>query len=100
MKTVNLIIINLLMKILLAGFYGLVFAYPVLLLWNALLPELFSFKSVSFLQSWGLIILIRLLIYPSTADTLSRTLLRRVKTSPPSKKRKNWQKEFFSGMSE
>jgi hypothetical protein len=40
---------------------GLLMGLPIMLLWNALLPELFGFKEISFLQAWGLMILSGLL---------------------------------------
>ena len=32
-------------------------AVPLMLLWNALLPELFGLKEISFLQAFGLLLL-------------------------------------------
>ena len=32
-------------------------ALPFMWLWNGLMPEIFGLKSLSFLQSWGLLIL-------------------------------------------
>lgn len=100
MKRVKILFFTVILKVFLAGFYGLVFAYPVQLLWNALMTELFSISPLSFLQSWGLIILIRLLIDPSTSDPLCRAMIRRFKTPPSRKKDKDWKKEFFSGLSD
>ena len=34
-----------------------IFALPVMWLWNGLLPELFAFPTVTWLQAWGLSIL-------------------------------------------
>ena len=38
-----------------------VFAVAVMLLWNALLPEIFALPQISYLQAAGLLILVRLL---------------------------------------
>ena len=51
----------------LAGFAGLfvvaiLFAWPVQLLWNALLPELFGLPTISLLQALGLSTLSSLLL--------------------------------------
>ena len=42
-------------------FLAILFGLFVMLLWNALLPELFKFPEVNYLQSVGLIILARLI---------------------------------------
>ncbi len=45
-----------------AAFFSAVFAVVVKYLWNWLLPELFGFRTITFLQGFGLIILTRLLV--------------------------------------
>ena len=42
-------------------FLAVIFGLFVMLLWNALLPELFKFQEINYLQSVGLVILGRLL---------------------------------------
>ncbi|MFO8235447.1 MAG: hypothetical protein R6U04_08600 [Bacteroidales bacterium] len=51
------IIDNLIQSVILAAIFG---AF-VMLLWNALLPDLFSFPEINYLQSVGLIVLARLI---------------------------------------
>jgi hypothetical protein len=41
---------------------SLLFAWPVQLLWNWLLPELFNLPEITFLQAWGLELLCRMLL--------------------------------------
>lgn len=45
-----------------AGFFALVFAVFVKLLWNWLMPGLFGLAAVSFWQAFGLVLLARLLV--------------------------------------
>lgn len=42
-------------------FLSVIFGLFVMLLWNALLPELFKFSEINYLQSVGLIVLARLI---------------------------------------
>lgn len=37
------------------------FALPVMLLWNWLMPDLFGLREVGFMQAWGLVLLCVLL---------------------------------------
>jgi magnesium-transporting ATPase (P-type) len=48
--------------------FGLVISLPVYWLWNAILPELFGFKEISWLQAWGLLILCGLLFRNSVSS--------------------------------
>lgn len=41
--------------------FAFVFGYAVMWLWNALIPEIFGLKTISYLQAIGLIILTKLL---------------------------------------
>ena len=45
-----------------------ILAYPAMLLWNALIPELFNGPILSFWQTFGLIVLFRIFL-PSTSKT-------------------------------
>jgi hypothetical protein len=36
---------------------GLILSLPVMLLWNWLLPDLFHFPTIGWLQAWGLMVL-------------------------------------------
>lgn len=47
--------------LLLALVCDLIIAYFVMLLWNALLPSLFAFPIINFIQSFGLMVLIDLM---------------------------------------
>jgi uncharacterized membrane protein YccC len=55
------ILIQILLGILLAVLFGLGFGLFVMLLWNALLPDIWGWKEISYWQGVGLIILARLL---------------------------------------
>ena len=44
---------------------GALLAFPIMLLWNALLPEIFGWKVIGFWQAWGLLILCGLLFKPA-----------------------------------
>jgi hypothetical protein len=33
---------------------GALFAFPIMWLWNALMPDIFGIKEISWLQAWGL----------------------------------------------
>jgi len=52
-KNGGVILINVIVSVL--------FTLPVMLLWNALLPDLFNFKEIDFWQALGLVILCSLL---------------------------------------
>ena len=43
-----------------------ILAYPAMLLWNALIPELFNGPNLSFWQTFGLIILFRIFLPGTT----------------------------------
>jgi|688.fasta_scaffold381342_3 hypothetical protein len=45
-----------------------ILAYPAMLLWNMLIPELFNGPYLSFWQTFGLIVLFRIFL-PSTSKT-------------------------------
>jgi uncharacterized RDD family membrane protein YckC len=49
-----------------------ILAYPAMLLWNALIPELFNGPFLSFWQTFGLIILFRIFL-PSTSKTKTKS---------------------------
>lgn len=48
-------------------FLGFVFTLPVMLLWNALLPELFNFPAIGFWQAMGINMLTGMLFRPYSA---------------------------------
>lgn len=45
---------------------GFVASIPVFFLWNALVPDIFDLPQISWLQSWGLVILTGLLFKSSS----------------------------------
>ena len=61
--------------IVVVGFVALVaglsalFAVPVMLLWNVLLPDMFGFTEVTFLQAWGLNLLAGFLFKSTSAGS-------------------------------
>jgi hypothetical protein len=50
-------------------FIGLLMGFPVMLLWNWLMPTIFGFKEISFLQALGLSILCRILFKNSSTNS-------------------------------
>jgi uncharacterized membrane protein YraQ (UPF0718 family) len=57
----RLIVIHVLAGIVMAGIFGLIFGYFVMLLWNHLMPEIFGLREITFWQGSGLVIMCRLL---------------------------------------
>ncbi len=49
--------------------FSLVMAWPVMLLWDWIMPILFGLKSITFWQSWGLLMLSGLLIKNSSSGS-------------------------------
>ena len=49
--------------------YSAVMSFPVMLLWNWLLPGLFGFKSITWLQAWGLLVLSNLFFKSSVSTS-------------------------------
>jgi hypothetical protein len=47
---------------------SVVFAIPVWLLWNWLMPEIFALPEIGLLQAWGLILLSSLLFKSNTSS--------------------------------
>jgi len=54
-------ILHVLAGLVMAVAFGILFGYFIMLLWNNLLPDLFGWKQITFLQGIGLVILCRLL---------------------------------------
>ena len=49
--------------------FGLLLSLPVMWLWNWLLPGLFGFKTLTWLQAWGLLVLCGFLFKSTSAST-------------------------------
>ena len=49
--------------------FGLLFSLPVMWLWNWLMPELFQFPEVTWMQSFGLLLLCGFLFKSGSAST-------------------------------
>ena len=47
--------------------FSLLFAVPVMLLWDWLMPELFGLKEITLFQAWGLSVLSGLLFKSNTS---------------------------------
>lgn len=54
-------LLNLLLALALIALAGLILAFPVKWLWNALLPDLFGFKTITAWQALGLVVLGRMM---------------------------------------
>lgn len=48
--------------------FGLLLSLPVMWLWNWLLPGLFGFKTLTWLQAWGLLVLCGFLFKSASAS--------------------------------
>ncbi len=57
----KVIVIHVFAGIVMALFFGLIFGYFIMLLWNGLLPDIFGFKAITYWQATGLVIMFRLL---------------------------------------
>lgn len=53
-------------------FFSLVLALPTMLLWNAVVPELFGFKSINWIEALYLCLLGRLLLGASGSKSSSK----------------------------
>jgi len=76
------------------------FAYVTMLLWNALLPEIFNLTTITFWQAAGLLILARLFFgfghsgkWNRDSSHMSRDMRNKIKNMSPEEK-----KEFFRTM--
>ena len=58
----KLIIYHVLAGLGMAAFFGCIFGYFVMLLWNFLMPDIFALKEINFWQGAGLVVLSRLLL--------------------------------------
>ena len=54
--------------LLIAFSISLIFAIPVLLLWNWLMPVIFGITKITLLQAWGISFLSGLLFRPATSS--------------------------------
>lgn len=52
---------------------GLLLSLPVMWLWNWLLPDLFGFKTLGWLQAWGLLVLCGFLFKSTSASASSKS---------------------------
>ena len=59
-KSFGLVILSLLSFIGMIAFFITIVTLPTMLLWNWLVPEIFNLRTINFLQSLGLIILVNL----------------------------------------
>jgi hypothetical protein len=55
--------------LIIAAALSVLFAFPVMWLWNALLPELFGLKTITWIQALGLVALIQLLAPKNTSSS-------------------------------
>lgn len=58
--------------IVLAFLISLIAAWPVMILWNWLIPTLFGLSSITFWQSWGLLMLCGFLFKSSNSTVKSK----------------------------
>ena len=52
-----------------AALISVLFSFPVMWLWNLLLPELFGFKTITWVQALGLVALIQMLAPKNTSSS-------------------------------
>lgn len=55
------IVAGIVLFVILSVIVSLIFGFPVMLLWNWLIPDIFGFKSITYLQASGLFLLCALL---------------------------------------
>lgn len=60
MKTFIEFLTLFLIGILVVLFFGLILAYPFMLLWNWLMPAMFGLVKITFWQSYGFMVMVRL----------------------------------------
>lgn len=75
------------------------FGFVVMLLWNWLMPEIFNISPITYIQSWGLVLLTNIL-FKSRYHALTE---KRRDSNGKEQIRKNhssedWKREFFSKM--
>ena len=61
MEKLIAVLIVILMFLVIAVVFALIVAFPVMLIWNAIMPELFELAKITFWQALGLSLLARLL---------------------------------------
>jgi len=69
MKTAFVLLMGGILVIFVGAVISLLAAVPMYFLWNGLLPDLFAFKTITFLQAWGLTFLSSLLFKSNSATT-------------------------------
>lgn len=67
MKTIGIFLGGMLVVIIALFFGGFIFAFPIMWLWNWLMPELFDFQVIGYWQAFGLFYLSGLLFRPFTS---------------------------------
>lgn len=50
---------------------GMIFTFPVLWLWNGMMPDLFGLPSLTFWQTFGLCVMVRLILSGTSVITTS-----------------------------
>lgn len=71
-ETFDTAIIALFLMLVIVFITSLVFAWPVMILWNWLMPALFGITKLTFWQSWGLMFLTGLLFDRSSISSSSK----------------------------
>jgi hypothetical protein len=66
MKSIGFILGGMFIIVIALFFVGFILAFPIMLLWNWLMPELFDLPTIGYWQSFGLFYLSGLLIKPFT----------------------------------
>lgn len=55
--------------VLIAMFLGLLLAFPVMWLWNWLIPSMFGLKIINVWEAWGIIVLCNLLFKSTSTNS-------------------------------
>lgn len=58
--------------VLIAMFLGLLLAFPVMWLWNWLIPSMFGLKIINVWEAWGIIVLCNLLFKSTSTNSKSK----------------------------
>jgi hypothetical protein len=69
METVAKLVALAIGGIITAILFGLILAFPVMLLWNdALVPAVTGIKTICWTQAWGIMVLFGILVKPSSSN--------------------------------
>lgn len=63
------VVVTGILALVLAVGLGALYGYLIMVLWNWLLPELFGFKAITWIQGWGISVFASLLFQSTTSSS-------------------------------